>query len=89
MAAELLGDLTRASEAAVRLELRARLEEALEAMDPIDREVLALGHFEHLSPAETARVLGIAEKAAGMRYVRALRRLKGILDGLGGEWLEP
>jgi RNA polymerase sigma-70 factor (ECF subfamily) len=89
MAAELLGDFTRASEAAVRLELKARLEAALEAMDPLDREVLALRHFEQLSPAETARVLGIKEKAAGMRYVRALRRLKGVLDGLGGGWLEP
>jgi RNA polymerase sigma-70 factor (ECF subfamily) len=87
MAAELLGNLTRASEEAVRLELKHRLQEALNAMDPLDREVLALRHFEQLSPAETARVLGIKEKAAGMRYVRALRRLKEILDGLGGDWL--
>jgi RNA polymerase sigma-70 factor (ECF subfamily) len=89
MAAELLGNFTRASEEAVRLELRLRLQEALDAMDPIDREVLALRHFEQLSPAETARVLGIKEKAAGMRYVRALRRLKEVLNDLGGEWLEP
>jgi RNA polymerase sigma-70 factor (ECF subfamily) len=89
MAAELLGNLTRASEEAVRLELKIRLQEALNAMDPLDREVLALRHFEQLSPAETARVLGIKEKAAGMRYVRALRRLKEILKGLGGDWLEP
>jgi RNA polymerase sigma-70 factor, ECF subfamily len=89
IAAELLGDLTRASEEAVRLELKLRLQEALDAMDPLDREVLALRHFEHLSPAETARVLGIKEKAAGMRYVRALRRLKDILNKLGGDWLEP
>jgi RNA polymerase sigma-70 factor (ECF subfamily) len=89
LAAELLGDLTRASEQAVRQEIKAQLEAALEAMDPIDREVLALRHFEQLSPEETARVLGIKEKTAGMRYVRALRRLKGILDGLGGEWREP
>ena len=58
-------------------------------MDPLDREVVALRHFEQLSPVETARVLGIKEKAAGMRYVRALRRLKDILSGLGGDWLEP
>jgi RNA polymerase sigma-70 factor (ECF subfamily) len=89
MAAELLGNLTRASEEAVRLELKLRLQEALNAMDPLDREVLALRHFEQLSPVETARVLGIKEKAAGMRYVRALRRLKEILKGLGGDWLEP
>ena len=88
MAAELLGNLTRASEAAVRLELKARLQEALDAMDLLDREVLALRHFEQLSPAETARVLGIKESAAGKRYVRALQRLKGILEGLGG-WVEP
>ena len=52
-------------------------------MDPLDREVLALRHFEQLSPAETAQVLGIKEKAAGMRYVRALRRLKEILSKPG------
>src|SRR5262249_40453325 len=84
LAAQLLGHLTRPSEAAVRAERKARLELALGSMDPIDREGLALRHFEHLSPAETAEVLGIKEKAAGMRYVRALRRLKEILVGLGG-----
>jgi RNA polymerase sigma-70 factor, ECF subfamily len=89
MAAQLLGNLTRASEEAVRLELKLRLQDALNAMDPLDREVLALRHFEQLSPVETARVLGIKEKAAGMRYMRALRRLKDILSGLGGDWLEP
>jgi RNA polymerase sigma-70 factor, ECF subfamily len=89
LATELLGKLATASEEAVRLEVKARLQDALNSMDPIDREVLALRHFEQLSPAETAQVLGIAEKAAGMRYVRALRRLKEILNGLGGDWLEP
>jgi RNA polymerase sigma-70 factor (ECF subfamily) len=89
LAAQLLGDLTRASEAAARRELKLRLHEAIDAMDPLDREVLALRYFEQLWPGEAARVLGIKEKAAGMRYVRALRRLKGIMDGLGGGWLEP
>ncbi len=89
LAARLLGDLTRASEEAVREELKMRLQDALNSMDPLDREVLALRHFEQLSPAETAGVLGIKEKAAGMRYVRALRRLREILKSLGGGWLEP
>ena len=89
MAAQLLGDLTRASEEAVRLELKLRLQQAIDAMDPLDREVLALRYFEQLSPAETARVLGIKEKAAGMRFLRAVRRLKEILHRLGGDWLEP
>jgi RNA polymerase sigma-70 factor (ECF subfamily) len=88
-AAERLGDLTRASEEAVRLERKPRLQDALNAMDPMDREVLAPRHFEQLPPVETARVLGIEEKTAGMRYVRALRRLKEISSSLGGDWLEP
>jgi RNA polymerase sigma-70 factor (ECF subfamily) len=89
LAAGLMGNLTRASEEAIRMELNGRLQNALNAMDPIDREVLALRHFEQLSPAETAQVLGIKEKAAGMRYVRALRRLKEILSGLDFDWPGP
>jgi RNA polymerase sigma-70 factor (ECF subfamily) len=88
LAAQLLGHLTRPSEAAERAERQVRLQTALNAMDPIDREVLALRHFEQLTVSEAAAVLGIKEKAAGMRYVRALRRLKEILTSLGG-WAEP
>lgn len=84
LAAQLLGHATRPSEAAIRAEVKIRLQEALNAMDPLDREVLVLRHFEQLSPAETAQVLGIREKAAGMRYLRALKRLKDILVGLPG-----
>jgi RNA polymerase sigma-70 factor (ECF subfamily) len=56
-------------------------------MDPIDREVLALRHFEQLSNSETAQELGLSEAAASNRFVRALKRLKAILaavPGLGG-----
>ena len=88
LAAQLLGHLTRPSEAAVRAERKVQLQTALNAMDPIDREVLALRHFEQLTVSEAAAVLGIKRKAAGMRYVRALRRLKQILTSLGG-WGEP
>jgi len=88
LAAQLLGHATRPSEAAIRAEVKIRLQEALNSMDPLDREVLALRHFEQLTPTETAQVLGIKEKAAGMRYVRALRRLKDILNGLPGGPLE-
>ncbi len=87
LAAQLLGQSTRPSEAAVRAERKLQLQTALNSMDPIDREVLALRHFEQLSVSETAKVLDIKEKAAGMRYVRALRRLKEILTSLGG-WAE-
>jgi RNA polymerase sigma-70 factor, ECF subfamily len=89
LAAQLLGHATRPSEAAIRAEVKVRLQEALNSMDPVDREVLALRHFEQLSPAETALALGIKEKAAGMRYVRALKRLKEILKSLPGSRMEP
>jgi RNA polymerase sigma-70 factor (ECF subfamily) len=87
LAAQLLGDDTRPSEAAVRAELRIRVQDGLNSMDPLDREVLALRHFEQLSRAEIAHVLGVSEGAAGKRYIRALERLKRILGhspgGLG------
>ena len=52
----------------------------------VDREILALRHFEELNNSETAAVLGLHKAAASNRYVRALRRLKDILAptlGLG------
>jgi RNA polymerase sigma-70 factor, ECF subfamily len=57
---------------------------ALDSMDPIDREVLALRHFEQLSNAEAAQVIGIQEHAAAKRYLRALERLKQILSEMPG-----
>lgn len=75
--------ITSPSGAVMREEARQRVEQALEAMDEIDREVLLLRHFEDLSNKEAAAVLGIQENAASNRYVRALDRLKGHLGGLG------
>src|SRR4029077_12975332 len=75
LAAQLLGRDTRPSEAAVRAERKIRLQEALNRMDPLDREALVLRHFEHLTTAEAAQVLGITPSAAGKRYLRALERL--------------
>ncbi|MCE9566631.1 MAG: sigma-70 family RNA polymerase sigma factor [Planctomycetes bacterium] len=84
LAAYLLGNLTSPSHAAAKNEAVAQLEEALNQMDPVDREVLALRHFEELSNAETAALLGIQSAAASKRYVRALARLKQILETLPG-----
>ena len=84
LAAQLLGHLTTPSQAAVKAEMRTRLQDVLNGMDPVDREVLALRHFEHLDNAETARTLGISESGASSRYVRALRRLRSALTGAPG-----
>jgi RNA polymerase sigma-70 factor (ECF subfamily) len=79
LAAQLMGICSSPSEAAMRAERRAKIEEALERMDPFDREVLALRHFEQLNNVETAQVLGIHESAASKRHLRALKRLKQLL----------
>jgi RNA polymerase sigma-70 factor (ECF subfamily) len=80
LAAHLLGRDTSPTQAAARAERLIRLQEALNALDPLDREVLSLRHFEELTHAETARVLEIGEAAAAKRYVRALKRLKDVLN---------
>ena len=84
LCAQLTAGLTRPSVAAARDEVRARLAAALGGMDETDREVLALRHFEQLSNAEAAQVLGIQERAAAKRYLRALERLKDILAAMPG-----
>jgi RNA polymerase sigma-70 factor (ECF subfamily) len=80
IAAQLAGNLTSPSNVAMRGERLARLREALDSMDEIDREVLALRHFEELSNNEVAEILGIQKTAASNRYVRALKRLKQVLE---------
>jgi RNA polymerase sigma-70 factor (ECF subfamily) len=80
LAAQLLGHFTSASQAAARAEQRLRLEEAINTMDAIDREIIALRHFEELSNGEAAAVLGLSTAAASRRYVRALTRLQAFLE---------
>src|SRR3954469_11016031 len=82
--AELTGHGVGPGTAAAGAEVGDRLREALGAMDPIDRETLALRHFEQLTNSEAAAVLGIHENAGAKRYVRALKRLKEVLAGMPG-----
>ena len=66
-----------------------RVKEALNSLDPINREVLALRHFEQLSRAEAALVIGISQEAGAKLYFRALKRLKDILATMPGGWEGP
>ncbi len=84
LAAQLLGQFTSAHAKVARAEMQLLLQEALNGLDPIDREILALRHFEQLSLAETAQVLGLTESGACRRHLRALKRLKEILSSLPG-----
>jgi RNA polymerase sigma-70 factor (ECF subfamily) len=84
LARHLLGHLSSPSAAVMRAELSSQLETALSTMSDIDREVLALRHFEELSNSETALVLEMSEQAASARYVRALARLRHVLEAIPG-----
>ncbi|GJM26976.1 MAG: hypothetical protein DHS20C16_33910 [Phycisphaerae bacterium] len=84
LAASLLGRFTSPTLAARKSEMSEQLRSALENMDPIDREVLALRHFEEMSNTEVAAELGIQQKAASIRYVRALGRFKDLLESVPG-----
>jgi RNA polymerase sigma-70 factor (ECF subfamily) len=64
-------------------ELERRFAAAVELLEEDDRQIVLLKHFEHLSTAEAADALGLTKPAAGMRYLRAMRRLRVLLDGGG------
>ena len=80
----LAGRLTTPSRAVARLELQIRLRELLETLEPLDREILSLRHFEELSNNEVAQELGISKAAASNRYMRALVRLGKLVSDISG-----
>jgi RNA polymerase sigma-70 factor (ECF subfamily) len=58
--------------------MEARFQEVIATMDEPDREVILMRHFEQLSNQEVAAALELTEAAAGMRYIRAMRRLRAL-----------
>ena len=84
LAAQLLGRFTSVGHAAMRAEMQVKLQEAINSMDEIDREIIALRHFEELKNSEAAELLGLSKAAASNRYVRALARLQSVLESIPG-----
>jgi RNA polymerase sigma-70 factor (ECF subfamily) len=84
IAAFLTGRLTSPSQVVERAEMFELVKRTVAELDPLDQEVLALRHFEELTNSEVAEVLGIQQKAASIRYVRAVRRLRDELSHLPG-----
>lgn len=72
--------------ATIRKELEQRFLAALAQLDEDDREIMLMRHCEHLGNSEVAAALGLTPPAAGMRYLRAVRRLRDVLgsDQLSG-----
>lgn len=65
--------------AAIQQELARRLTDAVDQLGEDDREIVLMRHTEQLSNQQVAGALGLTEAAASMRYLRALRRLRGVL----------
>lgn len=84
IARQLIGEVTSPSQVAMREEQVHQLRTALDTMDMVDREVLAMRHFEHLTNSEVAQILELSPTAASNRYVRALSRLGKILASMPG-----
>ncbi|HEY2838080.1 MAG TPA: sigma-70 family RNA polymerase sigma factor [Pirellulales bacterium] len=80
LAALLLDRQMTPAAAATHHELERRFAAALETLDEIDREIILMRHFEQLSNQQAAQALDLTEPAAGMRYLRALRRLRALFD---------
>jgi RNA polymerase sigma-70 factor (ECF subfamily) len=66
-------------------ELRRRVQSAMERLAERDREILVMRHLEEMSAAEIAAILGISEGAVRVRLLRALTRLRNLLDDTGSE----
>ncbi len=86
LAQQLLAGGTSPTQAVLKKELRRRVQQALEKLQPDDREVILMRHFEEMSNQEVAQAIGLSESGATMRYGRALFRLKEILLADSDQW---
>ncbi|QDU81457.1 RNA polymerase sigma factor CnrH [Polystyrenella longa] len=68
----------------LRREMTGLLLSAIDQLDETDREIILMRHFEQLDNQEVAKLLGLSPAAAGMRHLRALRRLKEYLNPSAG-----
>ncbi len=79
--ASVLGDprLTPAA-AVLQQEMSKKVEESIALLEEKDCEIIVMRHYEHLSNQEIGQLLNLTEPAASMRYLRAIRRLKQVLQ---------
>ena len=80
LAAQFLDREATPASAALRQELARRLAQAVATLEDDDRDIILMRHYEQLSNQEVATMLGLSEAAASMRYLRAVRKLKGLLS---------
>jgi RNA polymerase sigma-70 factor, ECF subfamily len=80
LAHHLMANDTSPSNRLVRQERSEQVKEALATLSPQDREILAMRYVERLSTAEMAEALGLNEGTAKQRHLRAVIRLRGLLE---------
>lgn len=85
LADHLMASGTSPSRLLIRDELRGRVQAALDRLVQPDREILLMRHLEGMSAAEIGSVLEISAGAVRVRLLRALTRLRALLDELGSE----
>jgi RNA polymerase sigma-70 factor (ECF subfamily) len=79
LAAQLSDQELTPAAANIRKELAQRFVAALDQLEEPDREIIVMRHIEQLGNSEVAEALQLSPAAAGMRYLRALRRLRSLL----------
>ena len=84
IAAGLMGRFTSASAQAIRSEMQGKLQDAINELDEVDREIIVMRNFEEMSNADAALALGLSQNGASNRYIRALKRLRSVLEGSPG-----
>ena len=79
--ASLLGDskITPAA-AALQKELAKKIEHSISQLEERDSEIIIMRHYEHLTNQEISKILNLSEPAASMRYLRAIRRLRELMQ---------
>ena len=89
LAAQLADSELTPAAATIRKEFETRFLQALEQLEDEDRDIILMRHTEQLSNSEVAQALGLSQPAAGMRHLRALRKLRSILGDPGASLPPP
>lgn len=89
LAAAILDPELTPAAAATHREIAQQIERVIDRLNDQDREVILMRHYEHLSNQEVAAVLGLTSPAASMRYLRAIRRMRDLIDTSDADQDQP
>ena len=82
LARHFASNLPSPSQQARENEKRRSLDDAIRKLRPTDREVLVLRYVEQLSASDAAAVMRMTPNTFAQRHLRAVRRLRTLVDSL-------